>query len=337
MQSRAKRAAHLVSDDFVLGDAVGHLYVQRNFRAEDKQAIAGMVATVIEAFRRRVDASTWMAPETKAKAKEKLSRLYVGVGYPDRWQDYAGLEITRDDLFGNIERMDEWRYRQQLAKPGKPADQKEWVMSAAEANAVNLPVRNALNFPAAVLRPPWYRPGAVAAVNYGSIGAVIGHEISHSFDNQGAAFDAAGKFVNWWTPADLAHFQASAAALVAQYSADEPLPGLAIDGKQTLPENIADLAGVAAAHDAWLASLGGKPAPVVDGLTGEQQFFLAFGQAWRFKMRDEAARLAITSDVHALPEYRARTVRNLDAWYPAFAVQPKDALYLTPEQRVRVW
>jgi putative endopeptidase len=210
-------------------------------------------------------------------------------------------------------------------------------MAPQTVNAVNLPVRNALNFPAAILEPPFYDPAATPAVKYASIGAIIGHEISHSFDDQGALFDATGRLASWWTPEDFAHFEASGTALATQFDGYRPFPDLAVNGKQCLSENIADLAGLAAAYDAWKASLGGQPAPLVDGLTGEQQFFLGFGQAWQAKMRDAALRSEIATDGHAPPQYRALTVRNLDAWYSAFDVQPTDALFLAPDARVRVW
>ena len=210
-------------------------------------------------------------------------------------------------------------------------------MAAQEVNAINLPIRNSLNFPAAILQPPFYTPGATAAVNYGAIGAVMGHEISHSFDNQGATFDASGRFANWWTPGDLEHFKAAGKALAEQFSSYKPFPDLAINGEQTLAENIADLGGVSAAHDAWLASLGEAPAPIAGGFTGEQQFFLSFGQVWKTKMREQTMRVALHTDGHSPAQFRPRTVRNLDAWYTAFDVKPGDKLYLAPESRVRIW
>jgi len=296
-----------------------------------------MVSGIVAAFGRRVDALSWMAAETKEKARAKLKTLRVGVAYPDAWRDDSGLTIVRGDALGNAERAQLYRYKLALAKIGKPADRGEWAMAPQEVNAVNLPVRNALNFPAAIFAPPFYDPEATAAVKYAAIGAIIGHEISHSFDDQGAQFDADGKLASWWTPADFAHFQASGAALASQYDSYKPFPDLAVNGKQCLGENIADLAGLAASYDAWKTSLGGQPAPVIDGLTGEQQFFVSFAQSWQTKTRDEAMRGQIATDGHAPAQFRALTVRNLDAWYAAFDVQPKDALYLAPEARVRVW
>jgi putative endopeptidase len=334
MRARWKRAIDAAT--LAVPDAVGRLYVGRHFRAEDKRKMQDMVAGIIDAFDHRIEKLAWMAPETKARAREKLKALYVGVGYPDTWEEYP-FAIVRDDLFGNIERAAMARYRASIAKLSRPADKKEWCMEAQLVNAVNLPVRNSLNFPAAILQPPFFRPGATPAVNFGAIGVVIGHEISHSFDNEGALFDARGKFENWWTPEDLAHFQASSKALAEQYGTYQPFPDLAVNGEQTLSENIADLAGLSASHDAWLASLGGQPAPAVDGFSGEQQFFLGYGQNWKTKMREATYRQRLVADGHAPGEFRAVTVRNVDAWYPAFAVKPGEALYLTPEARVRVW
>ena len=332
---RWRRAADATTD--ALGEAVGKAYVERHFPAETKRAVEQIVQNLVVAFGRRIDALTWMAPATKAKAKEKLATLKVGVGYPDTWRDYSGLSVVRGDALGNHERAELFEYRRNVAKLGRPVDRGEWAMVPHEDNAVNLPVKNALNFPAAALSPPYFDPTATAAANYGAIGSVIGHEISHSFDDQGAKFDGHGRYANWWTAEDLAHFEASGAALAAQFNAYLPFPDLHVDGQLTLSENIADLAGLAVAYDAWRASLGGAPAPVDAGLTGEQQFFLAYAQTWQTKERDEALRQSLTSDGHAPAHYRALTVRNLDAWYAAFDVKPAEAMSLAPEQRVRVW
>jgi putative endopeptidase len=321
----------------LLPDAVGKLFVERHFPPESKALLGDMVQAIIAAFRRRVEALDWMAPATKAKAQAKLGTLYVGIGYPERWVDYEGVEIVAADVVGNAERAELGFYRRQLHKLAHPVDKGEWWMMAQLVNAVNLPLQNAINFPAAILVPPFFDPAATAAINYGAIGAVIGHEISHSFDDQGAQFDETGKLADWWTADDRQHFTASGAALVAQYDAYEPLPGLHVNGKLTLGENIADLAGLAAAHDAWVASLGGAPAPEVDGIGGEQQFFIAYAQAWRGKQREPTLRQQLIVDGHAPQEYRAATVRNIDAWYAAFGVSPGQKLYLEPSQRVRVW
>jgi putative endopeptidase len=296
-----------------------------------------MSAQIAAAFGRRIDALTWMAPATKSRAREKLATLRVGVAYPDRWVDYAALEVVPGDAVGNAARAELFEYRRQRAKIGGPVDPGEWWMSPQTVNAVNLPLQNALNFPAAILQPPYFDPTAPAAVNFGAIGAVIGHEISHSFDDQGAQFDARGALADWWTPEDRAHFEASGRRLAAQYDAYAPFPDAHVNGALTLSENIADLAGLAVARDAWVASLQGRPAPQVDGFTGDQQFFLAFAQSWRSKVRDEALRRQLITDGHAPAAYRTATVRNLDSWYRSFDVGPERKLYLAPADRVQVW
>jgi len=245
--------------------------------------------------------------------------------------------VKSDDIFGNIWRGDLFDYRRDLARLGKPIDRKEWSMTPQTVNAVNLPLQNALNFPAAILQPPYFDPKAPDAVNYGSIGAIIGHEISHTFDTEGSAFDSKGRLRNWWTEADLKHFNEATAKLAAQYDTYKPFPDLALNGKQTLAENIADVAGLAAAYDGYHASLGGGTPPLLEGFNGDQQFFIAFGQSWAAKERDGALRQQVLTDGHAPDRYRADTVRNLDPWYPAFDVQPGEALYLSPAQRVRIW
>ena len=320
-----------------LGDAVGKIYVQRYFPPEAKAKIQGLVDDLVKAFGKRVDSLTWMSPETRAKAKEKLSTLKVGVGYPDRWRDYSSLQITKGDALGNARRAELFDYQQQLVKLHQAIDRGEWWMTPQTVNAVNLPLQNALNFPAAILEPPFFDPSSDAAHNYGSIGAVIGHEISHSFDDQGSQFDAQGRLANWWTKDDSEHFKAAGEALAAQYDMYRPLPDLAINGLQTLSENIADLAGIAAALDAYQLSLNGQPGPVLEGMTSDQRFFVSYGQSWREKMRDAALRRQILTDGHAPDPYRTATVRNLDRWYAAFSVMPDAKMYLDPKDRVRVW
>jgi putative endopeptidase len=332
---RWQRGVFLV--DQYLGDAVGKIYAQRYFSPEGKAQAQAMVANIIAAFRKRIDALSWMAPSTKAEAQAKLNTLYVGIGYPENWHDYSGYEVKPDDLFGNLWRGELFEYHRQLKRLGAPVDRKEWSMSPQTVNAVNLPLQNALNFPAAILQPPFYDPKAPAAVNYGAVGAVIGHEISHTFDSEGAAFDAKGRVRNWWTPADLKHFNESTAKLAAQYDSYQPFPDLHVNGRQTLGEDIADLAGIAAAYDGYRATLAGKPGPVQDGFSSDQQFFIAFAQDWGSKSREAALRRQVLTDVHAPARYRASTVRNIDAWYPAFNIKPGEKLYLTPEQRVRIW
>ncbi|MCA1817586.1 MAG: M13 family metallopeptidase [Acidobacteria bacterium] len=332
-RAREKRAVNATSD--ALGDAVGKLYVKNYFPPSAKATAQEMVRNIIAAFGRRIDRLDWMTPATREKAKAKLSTLYVGIGYPDKWRSYAGLVVRRDDPLGNRERSELFDYRAALAKLGKPVDKHEWWMTPQTVNALNLPLQNALNFPAAILNPPFFDAAADDALNYGAIGAVIGHEISHSFDDQGSQFDARGRLLNWWTPEDMAHFRASADRLAAQYDAYEPLPNMHVNGKLTLSENIADVAGLSASYDGYHAAH--PDAQSSQGFAPDQRFFLAYAQAWRGKSRPEALRGQLMTDGHAPDEYRADTVRNIDAWYQAFDVQPGQKLYLAPPDRVRVW
>ena len=335
LRDRWKRGVSATSG--ALGEAVGKLYVAKYFPASEKARAEAMVKNVLAAFATRIDKVTWMTPATKQMAKAKLAVLKVGVGYPDTWRDYSGLEVVRGDALGNAQRASRFEYRRNLAKLGQPVDRGEWVMAPQQVNAVNLPAMNAMNFPAAYLQPPNFDPDRPAVMDYGAIGVTIGHEISHSFDDQGALFDAEGKIANWWTAEDLAHFQASAAQLVRQYDGYQPFPDLAVNGTLTLSENIADVAGLAAAYDAYRLSLGGQDAPVVQGLTGDQQFFLSFAQSRRNKLREPAARRQLVTDSHAPSEFRVATVRNLDAWYAAFDVKPGERRYLAEADRVRIW
>jgi predicted metalloendopeptidase len=335
LRERWKRGVDAVSD--ALGEAVGKIYVQHYFPAAEKARAEAMVRNLLAAFGQRIDHLEWMSSETRTKAKAKLATLRVGVGYPDKWLDYSGLEVVRGDALGNFERAELYHYRRELAKLGRPVDRDEWVMTPQTVNAVNLPAMNALNFPAAMLQPPYFDPNRPVVMDYGAMGATIGHEISHSFDDEGALFDASGRLKNWWTPADFAHFRAASAHLVQQFSKYRPLSDLAVNGQQTLSENIADVAGLAVAYDAYRLALQGAPAPAVAGLSGEQQFFLSYAQSWREKYREPALREIIVSDGHAPDQYRADTVRNLDQWYGAFDVRPGQKLYLAPESRVRMW
>ena len=334
-RERWKRA--ISATNAALGYAVGRLYVERYFPPAEKARAEAMVANIMAAFRDRIDRLEWMAPATKREAKAKLAVLKVGVGYPDHWPDYSGLEVKAGDAFGNAVRADLWQLRQSLAKLDKPVDRSEWVMTPHLVNAVNLPAMNAMNFPAAILQPPYFDPDRPAVLDYGAIGATIGHEVSHSFDDSGALFDSKGRLRNWWTPEDFKHFEASGAQLAAQYDKYRPFPDLAVNGKLTLGENIADLAGLTAAYEAYRRSQGGRPAPKADGFTDDQQFFISFEQSWREKVREPALRNQLLTDGHAPGEYRALTVRNLDPWYSAFRVKPEQALYLKPEERVRIW
>jgi putative endopeptidase len=332
---RWQRGVFLV--DALLGDAVGQVYAQRYFSPEAKAQAEAMVANLIAAFRKRIEALSWMDPATKAEAQAKLSTLYVGIGYPETWHDYSSFEVKSDDIFGNIWRGRQSDYRREVARLGKPVDRKEWSMTPQTVNAVNLPLQNALSFPAAILQPPFFDPKAPAATNYGAIGTVIGHEISHTFDTEGSTFDSKGRVRNWWTPADLKHFEAATAQLAAQYDTYKPFPDLSVNGKQTLAENIADVAGISAAYDGYKASLSGKTASAQDGFSDDQQFFIAFGQNWGTKDREAALRQQVLTDSHSPGMYRAAEVRNIDAWYTAFDVQPGEKLYLAPADRVRIW
>jgi len=321
----------------VLGYAVGQMYAHRYFSPETKAQVEAMVGNIIAAFRRRINALSWMDSATKAEAQAKLDTLYVGVGYPETWRDYSAYEVKADDIFGNLSRGSLFDYHRNVARLGHPVDRKEWVFAAQTVDAMQLPLQNALTFPAAFLQPPFFDVQATAAVNYGALGTIIGHEISHTFDIEGSAVDSTGRVRNWWKPADLAHFKAATASLVAQYDAYKPLPDRAVNGKQTLNENIADLGGISAAYDAYRASLAGKAAPVQNGLSGDQQFFLAFAQSQCSKSSEAFLRQTVMTDVHSPDEFRPATVRNLDTWYAAFNVQPGEKLYIAPPDRVRVW
>ena len=333
--SRELRAIAATGD--ALGDAVGKLYVGEYFPARAKSDIQTLVKNIVAAFGKRIDGLTWMSPKTKAKAKEKLGTLYVGVGYPDKFRSYDGVVIKDNDALGNNRRLSLFNYEWNLKSLHQPVDKRQWWITPQTVNALNLPLQNALNFPAAILNPPFFDMNADPVENYGAIGAIIGHEISHSFDNMGSEFDAYGKMTKWWTPEDFEHFTESGNRLAAQFDAYEPLPGVHVNGKLTLGENIADVAGLSAAYDAYRVAYNGKEAPSKDGFSGDQRFFLAFGQAWRGKMRPQLLRAIIATNGHAPGEFRADTVRNLDAWYTAFGVKPGEKLYLAPESRVRVW
>ncbi|MFQ6372820.1 M13 family metallopeptidase [Shewanella sp. YIC-542] len=333
-RSRDKRA--LAALDNYLGDAVGRAYVSRYFPASAKAKVSELVDNIVGAFHNRVAAIDWLTPATKQEALAKVNTLVVSVGYPDNWRDYSHYAVGHS-AYANALAGERAEYAHQLGKIGKPQDKGEWWMNAQIVNAVNLPVQNALNFPAGILQPPFFDAKADDAYNYGAIGAVIGHEISHSFDNNGAAFDATGAMRNWWTQADFDHFAAQGDALAKQFDRYAPFPDLHVNGKLTLGENIADVAGLAAAYDAYRASLNGQAAPVIAGFSGDQRFFIGYAQTWATKMRDQAMRQRIATDGHAPGNYRALTVRNLDAWYRAFDVKPGDALYLAPKDRVRIW
>jgi predicted metalloendopeptidase len=335
LRDRWKRAVDATNE--ALGNAVGRMYVEKYFPPSEKQRAATLVSRLIAAFDRRLDGLEWMNAATRQKAKAKLAVLKVGVGYPDVWKDYSDLSIVNGDALGNIERASLSEYRRNLARLGTHVDRSQWVTDPQVVDAYNLPAMNAMNFPAAILQPPYFDANRPEVMDYGAIGAVIGHEISHSFDDQGALFDAAGALSNWWTKGDFEHFKQQSARLVEQYNAYKPFPDLAVNGKLTLSENIADVAGLAVAYDAYRLSLGGREAPSAQGFTGDQQFFLSFAQMWRAQMREAALRRRLLTDGHSPPQYRAATVRNLNPWYTAFSPQPGETLYLAPAARVSVW
>ena len=333
-QPRWRRGVAVV--DGHLPSELGRLYVQRHFPPEVKTQVQAMVTNLIAVYRQRLQGIKWMAPATKAQAIAKLDSLYVGIGYPDRWEEES-FEVKPDDIVGNLWRSREAKYKRERALIGTAVDRKRWCMSPQTINAVNLPLQNSLNFPAAILQAPSFDAHAPAAANYGAIGAVIGHEISHTFDSEGSAFDSKGRLRNWWTKDDFAHFNAVAARLVAQYDSYKPFPDLALNGKQTLAENIADDAGLAAAYDAYKASLKGLTAPEQDGFNGDQQFYIAFAQSWAAKLRDSALRNEVMTDTHSPDHWRVFEVRNQDPWYKAFDVKPDEKLYLAPNERVQIW
>ena len=335
-RARWKRGVTLVSSN--LGEAVGKLYVDAYFPAESKAKMEKLVADLRVALKGRIDKLDWMSPETKVKAQAKLAAFTVKIGYPNKWRDYSALKITTGDLYGNVERATAFEWAFNVAKLGKPVDRDEWGMFPQTVNAYYNPTLNEIVFPAAILQPPFFDPEADAAINYAGIGAVIGHEISHGFDDEGRKFDGDGSLRDWWQPADAAKFEVQTARLGAQYSAFEPVPGSRVNGDLTMGENIGDLGGILIALDAYHLSLGGQPAPVIDGLTGDQRFFLGFSQIWRSKYRDDAIRQQVVSDPHSPAQFRViGTLRNVDAWYDAWGVQPGDKWYVKPEDRVRIW
>jgi putative endopeptidase len=334
-QERWKRAVDFTSG--ALGDEVSKVYVARYFPPATKLAADALVKNVLAAMGKRIDQLDWMAPETKAKAHVKLAAFTPKIGYPDRWKDYSGLRIVSGDAFGNALRAAQWRHEDNISHLGKPIQRWEWGMTPMTVNAYANFGMVEIVFPAAILQPPFFDPKADPAVNYGGIGAVIGHELSHHFDDQGSKFDAKGQLTDWWTAKDVAAFKERTGALVKQYDAYEPLPGLHVKGALTLGENVADLAGLSVAYDAYHASLKGKAAPVIDGFTGDQRFYLGWAQVWRRNYREANLRNRLLTDPHSPSQQRAWVVRNLDPWYAAYSPKPDEKLYLTPEQRVRIW
>ena len=347
-EARWKRGVHAVSGgDYLAGDrfdrfgnlgwAVGQLYTARYFGPDAKAKVQALVADLKTAYRARIQKLDWMSPATKTEALKKLAAYNVKVGYPDKPRDYSKVVIRDDDLIGNVRRAAEADWAFYVARQNGPVDRQDWGMTPQTNDAYNGSLIDIV-FPAVILQPPIFDPDADPAVNYGAVGGVIGHELTHGFDDQGRKFDSKGTLRDWWTPADAKTFEARAKVFGAQYSAYEPLPGAHVNGALTMGENIADLGGLTLGLDAYHASLKGKPAPVIDGLTGDQRVFLGWAQAWCGKLRDDAVRRQVVSDPHSPRQYRVNgPVRNIDAWYAAFGVKPGDKLYIAPDQRVRIW
>jgi putative endopeptidase len=333
---RITRALYLL--DSTLGEALGRLYVAKHFPPDAKAKADQLVRNLIAAYDADIRKLDWMGEATRAKALEKLHAIMLKVGYPEQWRDYTALSIRRDDLIGSVKNASLFEWRRQVVRIDDPVDRNEWGMTTPTNNAYYSASSNEIVFPAGILQPPFFDPDADDAVNYGEIGATIGHEISHGFDDQGSKFDASGALNDWWTAEDRHNFEARTQLLAAQFDAYEPLPGIHINGQLTLGENIADLAGLAIAYRAYQLSLGGKPAPVLDGYTGDQRFYLAYAQSWRHKERDGRLRAQLLSDSHSPALYRVNgSIRNDDAWYAAFPVAPTDRNYLAPRARLRLW
>jgi putative endopeptidase len=334
-KARWKRAVAFVDD--ALGESVGRIYVARYFTPQAKASMDALVANLRIALKARIEGLDWMAPETKAKALEKLSQFTVKIGYPGKWRDY-GSYVVGPDLLANQRGADAFEWRREVARLDRPVDRTEWGMTPQTVNAYYQYTNNEVVFPAAILQAPFFDPDADPAVNYGGIGAVIGHEISHGFDDQGRKSDGAGVLTDWWTAADANKFKVQAARLGTQYGAFEPLPGAHVNGDLTMGENIGDMGGLSLALDAYHASLHGQPAPVIDAFTGDQRVFLSWAQVWRQKQRDDALRQQVVVDPHSPARYRVNgTIRNINGWYRAFAIKPGDTLYIAPEDRVHIW
>ncbi len=337
MRDRWKRGVSLA--EMALGEAVGEEYVARHFPPESKAAMDDLVANLVEAYRRDIEHLDWMGAETRQRALEKLTTFRPKIGYPDKWRDYSALDIDRADLIGNVRRAMAFESDRQLAKIGHPVDRDEWLMTPQMVNAYYNPGTNEICFPAAILRPPFFDINADPAHNYGGIGAVIGHEVGHGFDDQGSRYDGEGNLVDWWTDDDRANFTARADKLIEQYSGYEPreLPGHQVNGAMTVGENIGDLGGLTVGLQAYEISLDGQQAPVIDGLTGRQRMFYNWATIWRAKRRDEYALQLLAVDVHSPPEFRANIARNLDEFHDAFETSPSDAMWLDPADRVHIW
>lgn len=337
-RERWERGVARVGSLSSLGEALGQVYVDRHFPESAKQQMEGLVENLRAALRQSIEENDWMGPETKEEAYRKLEAFRPKIAYPDEWKDFSDLEIRRGDLFGNAQRVREFNYADEVSRLGKPTDREEWGMTPQTVNAYYNPSFNEIVFPAGILQPPFFDPAADMAVNYGGIGAVIGHEMGHGFDDQGSKSDWAGVQRNWWTDEDRANFEEFATALADQYGVFQPVPGYFIDGRFTLGENIGDVGGLSMAYRAYKMSLNGEEAPIIDGYTGDQRFFLAWAQVWQRKYREDALIQRLTTDPHSPSKFRVNgVVRNISEWYDAFDVQPDDELYLPPEQRVRIW
>ena len=333
-----KRAVQLVGGRGGVGDALGELYVARYFTPEAKAAMDQLVENLRAALRQNIEQLDWMGADTKAEAYRKLASFRPKIGYPSKWRDYGSVAVSPGDLFGNVVAVRAYNRADQNRRIGQKTDREEWGMTPQTVNAYYNATFNEIVFPAAILQPPFFDLNADPAVNYGAIGAVIGHEMGHGFDDQGSKSDARGIQRNWWTAEDRARFEQRTKALGAQYDAYCPLPGQCVNGALTMGENIGDLGGVSMAYTAYQLSLKGKPAPVIDGLTGDQRFFLSWAQVWKAKYRDESLLTMLKTDPHSPAMYRANgPLRNFDAWYQAWGVKPGDAMYVAPEQRVRIW
>lgn len=331
-----RRAVNSVNGS--LGEMVGEVYVKKHFSPEAKERMVTMVKNLLKAYEESIKKLDWMTEETKKEALKKISKFTPKIGYPDKWKDYSDLKVIKGDLYGNLGRSHAFEYQRELDKLGKPVDRTEWTMTPQTVNAYYNPTLNEIVFPAAILQPPYFDLAADDAINYGAIGAVIGHEIGHGFDDQGSTFDGDGVMRNWWTEKDQAAFKQRTGALIAQYDSFKVFPDLSVNGQFTLGENIGDLGGLSIAFKAYKMSLNGKPSPKIDGFTGEQRVFIGWGQAWLSKEREESLRNQVAADPHSPAKFRVNgTVRNIPEFYEAFNVKPGDSLYLAPEQRVKIW
>jgi putative endopeptidase len=336
LRLRWKRGVALVNGS--VGEALGQVYVARYFPPQAKARMQALIGNLLEAYRRSITDLDWMTPETRQAALAKLAKFGTKVAYPDKWRDYRALQIRRGDLLGDVERASRFEQEYEIGKLGRPVDRQEWLMTPQTVNAYYNELKNEIVFPAAILQPPFFDLAADDAANYGAIGAVIGHEIGHGFDDQGRKYDGDGQLHDWWQPADAAEFERRTKRLVEQFNAYTPLPGVHVNGELTLGENIGDLGGLSIAYQAWKISRGGRPSPVIDGLTGDQRFFMAWAQAWRAKARDAYLQRQVLADPHAWAEFRANgPLSNIQGFYDAFGVKPGDKLYRDPVERVKIW